>query len=112
MLSFNWASGGMFGALLRLNYYDVMVDHRRPVRRRLLHRLTFDYGSALLVDAEVSLNFNDRFTVTLGGENIFDEYPDDEGDANACTFLGVNYALTSPWGFNGGFYYLRLSAGF
>ena len=27
-------------------------------------------------------------------------------------FLGVNYALTSPYGFNGGFYYLRLSADF
>ena len=27
-------------------------------------------------------------------------------------FLGMDYALTSPYGFNGGFYYLRLSASF
>ena len=71
----------------------------------------YDYGSTLLVDAEVSLTFNDMFTVTLGGENIFDEYPDDEQDGT-LDFLGVDYALTSPYGFNGGFYYLRLSASF
>ncbi|MFT7139346.1 MAG: iron complex outermembrane receptor protein, partial [Sulfitobacter sp.] len=27
-------------------------------------------------------------------------------------FLGVTRALTSPWGFNGGFWYLRLAADF
>ena len=72
---------------------------------------TFSYGSTLLVDAEVSVTLNDMFTVTLGGENVFDEYPDDEQDGT-LDFLGVDYALTSPYGFNGGFYYLRLSASF
>jgi iron complex outermembrane receptor protein len=110
VLSFNWASGGMFGALLRLNYYDGwsttggLFNASDPPD-------TFDYGSTLLVDAEVSLDFNDMFTVTVGGENILDEYPDDEQDGTS-RFLGVNYALTSPYGFNGGFYYLRLSARF
>jgi iron complex outermembrane receptor protein len=59
----------------------------------------------------VSLNFGEMFTVTLGGENIFDEYPDDEEDGT-LRFLGVEDALTSPYGFNGGFYYLRLAARF
>ena len=110
VLSFNWASGGMFGALLRLNYYDGwsttggLFNESDPPD-------TFDYGSTLLVDAEVSLAFNDMFTVTVGGENIFDELPDDEQDGTS-RFLGVEDALTSPYGFNGGFYYLRLSARF
>ena len=110
VLSFNWASGGMFGALLRLNYYDGwsttggLFNESDPPD-------TFDYGSTLLVDAEVSLDFNDMFTVTVGGENIFDELPDDEQDGTS-RFLGVEDALTSPYGFNGGFYYLRLSARF
>jgi iron complex outermembrane recepter protein len=110
VLSFDWDSGGMFGGLLRLNYYDKwsttagLFNASSPPD-------TFDYGSALLVDAEVSFAFNEMFTVTLGGENIFDEYPDDELDGT-LDFLGVNYALTSPFGFNGGFYYLRLSASF
>ena len=71
----------------------------------------YDYGSTLLVDAEVNLTINDMFTVTIGGENILDEFPEDEQDPTS-RFLGVEYALTSPYGFNGGFYYLRLSAGF
>jgi iron complex outermembrane receptor protein len=113
VLSFNWASGGMFGALLRFNYYDSwsttsgLFDPTPPGGNQVV----YDYGSSLLVDAEISMTFNDMFTVTLGGENVFDEYPDDEQDGT-LDFLGLNYALTSPYGFNGGFYYLRLSVGF
>jgi iron complex outermembrane receptor protein len=113
ILSFDWDSGGMFGALLRLNYYD-----KWSTTAGLFDDpgddpafVTFDYGSTLLVDAEINLTFNEMFTVTLGGENIFDEYPDKELDGT-LDFLGVDYALTSPYGFNGGFYYLRLSASF
>jgi iron complex outermembrane receptor protein len=59
----------------------------------------------------VSFTFNEMFTLTVGGENIFDEYPETEQDGT-LDFLGVEYALTSPYGFNGGFYYVRLSADF
>ena len=113
VLSFNWASGGMFGALLRFNYYDSwsttsgLFDPTPPGGNQVV----YDYGSSLLVDAEISMTFNDMFTVTLGGENVFDEYPDDEQDGT-LDFLGLNYALTSPYGFNGGFYYLRLGVSF
>ncbi len=65
----------------------------------------------VLVDLEARFTFAERYTVAVGGENIFDEFPDDEQDPTS-QFLGVNYALTSPYGFNGGFYYLRLSADF
>ena len=49
--------------------------------------------------------------MTLGAENLFDELPENEQEP-VSQFLGVKYALTSPYGFNGGFYYLRLRAGF
>ncbi len=110
VLSFSWASGGMFDALLRFNYFDGwsttagLFNESDPPA-------TFNYGSTLLVDAEVSATINEMFTVTLGGENLFDEYPDDEKDGT-LSFLGVEDALTSPYGFNGGFYYLRLTARF
>jgi iron complex outermembrane recepter protein len=71
----------------------------------------YSYGEAVLVDVEARFALGERYTITLGGENIFDEFPEGEQDAT-LQFLGVRYALTSPYGFNGGFYYLRLSADF
>ncbi len=59
-----------------------------------------------LVDAEAAYTFNDAFTVTLGAQNLLDEYPqEDHPDAQAA--LGSRYPESSPYGFNGGFYYLR-----
>jgi iron complex outermembrane receptor protein len=110
VLTLDWKPGGMFDALVRFNYYDSwsttagLFNSDDPPA-------IFDYGSALLVDAEVSMTFREMFTLTLGGENIFDEYPDDEEDGT-LRFLGVEDALTSPFGFNGGFYYLRLAVNF
>jgi iron complex outermembrane receptor protein len=110
VLSFNWASGGMLGALLRLNYYDEWSTTGGLFSPGDASDVT-TYGSALLVDAEVNLTVNEMFTVTVGGENVFDEVPDTEQNF-VLGLLGVENALTSPWGFNGGFYYLRLSASF
>ncbi len=70
-----------------------------------------DYGSATTVDLEASLTFDNKYTVALGGDNIFDEYPDDEGNVVAG-LIGAKYALTSPFGFNGAFWYVRASANF
>ncbi len=70
-----------------------------------------DYGSATTVDLEASLTFDDKYTVAIGGDNVFDEYPDDEGNVVAG-LIGAKYALTSPFGFNGAFWYVRASANF
>lgn len=69
------------------------------------------YGSAVLIDTELSWTFNENYTFALGGENIFDVYPDDEGNG-VLQFLGQQYAVTSPFGFNGAFWYGRVSAKF
>ena len=55
--------------------------------------------------------------VTLGGNNIFDVYPDKwtAGDANSNPFpaLGFKYGWeTLPFGLNGGYYYARLNWSF
>lgn len=70
-----------------------------------------NYSSAVTVDLEASMTFDDRYTVAVGGDNVFDEYPDDEGNGVAKA-IGAKYALTSPFGFNGAFWYLRASASF
>ncbi|MFW2422282.1 MAG: TonB-dependent receptor plug domain-containing protein [Porticoccaceae bacterium] len=63
-------------------------------------------GSDYTIDAEASYMINDMFTVTAGAQNIFDRdaaklQPSDQ------TILGGVYYETSPFGINGGFYYLK-----
>ncbi len=64
------------------------------------------YGSEILVDVEVNFTFAENYSIAVGGENIFDVEPDDEQDG-ILQILGVDKSITSPFGFNGGFWYLR-----
>lgn len=76
-----------------------------------------EFGAKITADAEVSYTFMERFTLAVGANNIFDEYP----DRIAPTVDNPIYALTGstadgqvyprmggPFGFNGGFWYARL----
>ena len=65
-----------------------------------------DYSSAVLVDLEFSMELSDNITVAVGGENILDKYPNQE-DNGVLQALGQQYSITSPYGFNGAFWYLR-----
>ncbi|MDA0705026.1 MAG: TonB-dependent receptor [Proteobacteria bacterium] len=65
----------------------------------------------MLVDLEATYRFNDMFRVTVGAENVFDVELDLEGDGTLA-FLGARTAITSPFGNNGGFMYIRLAADF
>jgi len=69
------------------------------------------YSGKTLLDLEASYKFNDTFTVAIGGNNVFNTYPGKEQNAT-LQFLGVKYALTSPFGFNGAFWYARVTASF
>lgn len=71
----------------------------------------YDYDGDVLVDLEVSMTFSEHYRVSIGGENIFDTEPGSEQEP-VSRFLGVDRSLTSPYGFNGGFWYARLSADF
>lgn len=110
LLTFDYSGPGIFGGLVRFNYYDGWETTGGLFSPGDASD-QYSYGEAVLVDVEARFNLGEHYIVTLGGENIFDEFPEDEGDAT-LQFLGVRYALTSPYGFNGGFYYLRLSAQF
>jgi iron complex outermembrane receptor protein len=80
-----------------------------------------EFGEKVLADFDASYTFNDRYTITVGANNIFDEYP----DAIAPTTTNPVYALTNsladgqiyprsggPFGMNGGFWYTRLRVAF
>ena len=65
-----------------------------------------DYGSRVLVDAEVAYTMTDAFTLVAGAQNLLDEYPQ-ETVSGAQNGVGIRYPQNSPYGFEGGLYYLR-----
>tara|TARA_R110001583_G_scaffold13909_10_gene59006 strand:+ start:480 stop:3029 length:2550 start_codon:yes stop_codon:yes gene_type:complete len=100
-----------FSFFTRVNYYGeyqaVHVDYDATA---------VTGSSKTTIDAEASYYINDSFTVSIGAQNIFDVYPD-ELDFEKNTGIpnnnwGGKYAETSPFGFNGGFYYVKASYNF
>ncbi|MFT7141085.1 MAG: iron complex outermembrane receptor protein [Candidatus Azotimanducaceae bacterium] len=109
-LTISLNSDGMFNGLVRFNNYSDWSTTGGLFSPGDASD-QYDYEGAVIVDLEGTLTFNENYRVTLGAENVFDELPDREQDPT-LDFLGVTRALTSPWGFNGGFWYLRLAADF
>ena len=110
VLTLDWLTGGIFAGLLRLNYYGEWSTTGGLFGPGDASQL-YDYGSETLVDIEARLAFAERFTFTVGAENVFDTPPGDEQEP-VSRFLGVRHSLTSPFGFNGAFYYARLNVDF
>ncbi len=73
------------------------------------------WGAKTLVDLAVAYDFTDSVRLTVGGTNIFDEFPDKWGSA-ADLAPGAGFSEggfiycweTCPFGINGGYYYSRL----
>ncbi|TAL72587.1 MAG: TonB-dependent receptor [Rhodanobacter sp.] len=110
ILTFDYGVGG-FDAVARVNHYDgwsttvgLFGNNNPPTD--VAH-----YSGKTLLDLEASYKINQMFTVAVGGNNVFNTYPDKEQNAT-LRFLGVNYALTSPFGFNGAYWYARVTANF
>lgn len=90
---------GPLNALIRGTYYDGFYDSELsdPDQR---------YGSRIIFDAEVQVPLFDNASVAIGANNLFNTYPDENPGASG---LGALYPESTPFGFNGGYYYLRLS---
>lgn len=65
------------------------------------------YDAEWLVDASASWKA-DRWTLTLGADNLLNEYPDENSFANS-TNGQFPYSNLSPFGFNGAFVYGRVA---
>ena len=109
-LTFNYDTGRMFSGYLRLNRFGEWGDSGGQLAAGDGSEAV-KYGAEVLVDVEATFRFTDNVRLAVGGENIFDTYPSKDGHFVAG-LLGVQYALTSPFGFNGGFWYARLAADF
>jgi iron complex outermembrane receptor protein len=69
-------------------------------------------GDNMSLDVEMAYTFNDNYTVSLGAQNVTDEFPDEifgtlNGQPSLGSGSGSRYDQSSPLGFGGGFYYLR-----
>ena len=98
---------GLWRFLTRLHFFDDFHDFHVNEEA-----FSINAGERWLMDVEVSrtlLNvpFMQAVTLSAGAENVFDQYPRRNPYARA---LGARYPESSPFGFSGGFYYLR--AGF
>jgi len=75
-------------------------------------------SSAVTVDLDVTYHVSEDIALSLGAQNLFDTYPDEVadfesgGDTLPGNLLGAQYYETSPFGFNGGSYYLRATYNF
>ena len=99
-----------FSALARLNNYGGWGDSGGQLAAGD-NSEAVSYGSAAILDIEARYRFNDWLQVTVGGENVTDEKGGADGHFVA-QLLGVKHPLTSPFGVNGGFWYVRLNADF
>ena len=104
-LTFDYARGAWTG-LLRWRYYGDVYEHLFNCASCWI-----ETGPMNAVDAELSWALSDRYTATLGIKNISDRQPDKHRFAGVAGYLGADYALNHPAGFNGGSFFLRLSAG-
>ncbi len=69
-----------------------------------------EFSPEVLMDLEASYAFSDSLSLSVGARNIFDNYPDKDETGDAC--CGEVYRSDSIVDWQGGYYYMRLTAAF
>ncbi|QPC98889.1 MULTISPECIES: TonB-dependent receptor plug domain-containing protein [Qipengyuania] len=119
--SANWEIGD-FAINFRESYYGEWRDSNDyPIREGNLSTGAIidgqHFGAKFITDLDVSYTFADKYTLTVGANNLFDTYP----DKIAATVNNPIYDLTGsisngsiyprpggPFGLNGGYWYARI----
>jgi iron complex outermembrane receptor protein len=122
--SYDWRDLNLTARTQRFG--EVTTLNAPPVSNFLLDQT---FGAKWVSDVSATYRVARRLSVTVGADNVFDVYPDqnnDVGDPRAgsvgvagpagragnSTFGILPYNQISPFGFNGRFVYTRLSLGF
>ncbi len=92
-------SQGAWRVLGRLRYYGEYYD--APTNDA---DVAYHPSPSTLFDFEAAYDFSDSLSVLFGLQNAFDEYPEINP---AGEVAGLIYPESSPFGFNGGYYYMR-----
>jgi len=65
------------------------------------------FGAKWVTDLALSYKFFDRLALTVGGNNVTDQYPDTAITGNQTRGIYPFDASSSTWGINGAYYYVR-----
>ena len=100
---------GRFSILGRVSYFGSSEDSDNTPPGSVQR-----FGATTFFDLEGTYAFNDNVSLSLGGRNLFDEFPDRidrsvNGNDYCCGRI-YNSGTIVPW--QGGFYFLRLNADF
>jgi iron complex outermembrane receptor protein len=109
-----------FAAVLRTQRYGEVTSRTALTAAGVPSAPDQTFGAKFITDVSLSYRPVDRFTVTLGSDNVLDIYPDENSDrrnvsptASGNANFGIfPYNQFSPFGFNGRFIYARVSYGF
>ncbi len=93
-------SRNAWSGLVRLNYFGSYSETHVDQLGLLIHA-----GDEVTLDAEISYLLMNSVEVSVGAENILNNFPDKNPHAGV---VGSKYPESSPMGLAGGFYYGRL----
>ncbi|MDE0432571.1 MAG: TonB-dependent receptor [Bryobacterales bacterium] len=96
---------GPWQILTRVRYYGAHVDYAGAG----LENDMMQAEARTLVDFEATYSFTDNFALALGAENLFDNEPTRHKYQG---FYGNLYPESTPFDYNGGFYYAKAMLNF
>ena len=108
VLTTNTQINDQWSLMARANYYGEHYDERGTIDAAVQPSAEID--SIVYFDLELNYQHNDNWRISLGAANIFDEYIDEIGEANANRLsVGLQYPRRSAANYEGGSWYLRSS---
>jgi iron complex outermembrane receptor protein len=110
-----WTLGDL-GVTLKESYFGEAVDYATRTGGIYYENKV---SPTVITDLDISYQLTDEVKISVGANNLFNEYPDKQNAALRQDYLSVNnqsytgqYIQFSPFGINGGFYYGKLQYSF
>ena len=98
-----------WGIIGRANYFSGWFDSEDYLQNPSVEG-TGEYTGKVTVDLETTYTTNTGLTLTIGGRNILNTYPDE--NPNGADSVGNKYGQFSPFGFDGAFWYSKVGYSF
>ncbi|MRV72953.1 TonB-dependent receptor [Duganella sp. FT92W] len=110
VLGADW-QGGAVGVQARATRFGALQDFVYDSEAPVVEGVNAQYfGPVWTVDLEAQYKVTKQWTVAVGGNNLFDRYPDRVRQTNAATYGGaLPYNFINPVGINGAYFYGKLT---